>query len=147
VAGKFLLAAEQAFTDDDRAERWLKGALVGKSKIQHCLTDDQRNGLDLAIRSAMASGSVNIPEWVRSIDAPDNLKTELTAEIDTRLPDNEFSVTDAFRKKHAKRKWVGDNGLRARLMPPTPARYSRRRRSAAGKSPSGPADGIQSREA
>jgi hypothetical protein len=112
--GKFLIA-EQAFTDDDRAERWLKGALAGKSKIQYQLTDDQRNGLDLAIRSAMASGSVNIPEWVKSIDAPDDLKTKLTGEIDARLPDNEFTISDTFRKKYAKRKWVGDNGLRVTI--------------------------------
>jgi hypothetical protein len=112
--GKFLLA-EQAFTDDDRAERWLKGALSGKSKIQHRLTDEQRNALDLAIRSAMSSEWVNVPTWVKSIDAPDDLKAELTAEIDTRLPDNEFTVSDTFRKKYPKRKWVGDNGLRVAI--------------------------------
>ncbi len=112
--GKFLVA-EQAFTDDDRAERWLRGALAGKSKIQHRLSDDQRNGLDLAIRSAMASALVKVPEWVKSIDAPDDLKNELAAEIDARLPDNEFTVTDTFRKKYARHKWVGDNGLRVTI--------------------------------
>jgi 37-kD nucleoid-associated bacterial protein len=112
--GKFLIA-EQALTDDDRAERWLKGALVGKTKIQHRLTDYQRNGLDLAIQSAMAGALVNIPEWVKTIDAPEELKIELMDEIDTRLPDNEFATSDTFRKKYGKRKWIGDNGLRVTI--------------------------------
>jgi hypothetical protein len=112
--GKFLIA-EQAFTDDDRAERWLKGALAGKCQIQDRLSDEQRNGLDLAIHSAMASESVLVRQWIKSIDAPENLKAELTAAIDNRLPDQEFAVTDAFRKKYARRKWVGDNGLRVTI--------------------------------
>ena len=63
----------------------------------------------------MESGTVNVNEWIHALDMPDDLKAELRAEIDTRLPDNEFAVTDTIRKKYAKRSWVGDNGLRVTI--------------------------------
>jgi 37-kD nucleoid-associated bacterial protein len=111
---KFLVAAP-AFTQDERAEKWIKGALAGKCRVQRRLTDNQRGGLDLAIRSAMASSNVNVNEWMQSLSMPDDLKNELRAEIDTRLPDNEFAISDSVRKKYAKRSWVGDNGLRVTI--------------------------------
>ncbi len=109
------LSAEAAFTDDECAERWLKGALAGKSRVQRRLTEDQRAALDLAIRSAIAGASVDVNEWVNSLSMPEDLKEELRGEIDARLPDNEFSVSDSIRKKYAKRSWVGDNGLRVTI--------------------------------
>ena len=105
------LSAEAAFTEDERAERWFKGALAGKSRVQRRLTEEQRAALDLAIRSAMAGATVDVNEWVNSLSMPEDLKEELRGEIDARLPDNAFSVSDNIRKKYAKRSWVGDNGL------------------------------------
>jgi hypothetical protein len=111
---KFLVA-RPAYTDDERAEKWIKGALAGKSKVQHRLTEDQRNALDGSIRTAIDGDTVNVNEWLQTLHMPDDLKADVRAEIDARLPDNEFAITSAIRKKYAKRTWVGDYGLRVTI--------------------------------
>jgi hypothetical protein len=108
---KFLLAAN-AFTDDDCAARWYKAALTGKSLIQDRLSADQRTALDLAIRSGITSASVNVNNWIDVLDIPDELRTEVRAQITAHLPDNEFAISERVRAKYSKATWVGDNGLR-----------------------------------
>jgi hypothetical protein len=111
---KFLIA-EAAFTDDERAERWFKGALAGKSRVQLRLTGDQRAALDRAIGSALEGSGVDVNDWANSLSMPEDLKAELRTEIDSKRPDNEFSISDSIRKKYAKRTWIGDNGLRVTI--------------------------------
>jgi hypothetical protein len=111
---KFLIALP-AFTDDERAEKWIKGVLAGQLKVQRNLADWQRTALDLAFRTAIESETVDVNEWMRALSMPDDLKAELRAEIDARLPDNQFAITGTIRKKYAKRAWVGDNGLRVSI--------------------------------
>lgn len=107
---KFLLAGP-AFTDRECAELWHKGALAGSNRVRDRLDRDRQVALDLAIRSGITGGRLNVNSFTDALDLPDDLKAEFREEIDQRLPDHEFEIEDEVRKKYRKATWKGDNGL------------------------------------
>jgi 37-kD nucleoid-associated bacterial protein len=107
---KDFLEAELALDDQERTQRFYRGAVVAMNDLRSKLTPGQNQALYSAFENAIKQESVNIDTLIDKLPIDEEYKEIIQQKIN--LPDREFDIPDGFYKKlYRRNRFKGDYGL------------------------------------